>query len=111
MFDEFNDDDFDFDDFMENSQKDFENNLEAFQERMVVLAIENNYANIEENGISDWHLRMMERDELRSLKITLEKMIEHFLQDEEYEKCALLQKHLVNVDSYLVKSRTASQDI
>jgi len=111
MFDNFDDDDFNFEDYMNESQKEFEANLEAYKQRMLEAAIESNYAAIVEKGISDWHLRNMDSSELNSLKITLETMIEHYIELEEYERCALLQKHLGNVVSLFERKRTASQDI
>jgi hypothetical protein len=111
MFDNFDDDDFNFEDYMNESQKEFEANLEAYKQRMLEAAIESNYAAIVEKGIADWHLRNMDSSELNSLKITLETMIEHYIELEEYERCALLQKHLDNVVSLFERKRTASQDI
>ena len=112
MFDNFDDeDDFDFEDYMNESQKEFQSNLEAYRHKLFIDAIETNYSKIKEYGISDWHLRNMEVDELKSLQDTLNTMIEHFIEGEEYEKCALLQKHLDNVNFALQKTRTASQDI
>ena len=105
----------DFEDFMNDDQDDFQfdlkNHLEAHRERMIADAIEDNYAAIEDKGISEWHLRHMEAKELQALKTTLDTMIEYFIKYEEYEKCALLQKHLSNVNFALQKTRTASQDI
>ena len=42
-------DDFNFDEFMENSNSDFEMKLEEYKDRMIRLAIETNYAQIEKN--------------------------------------------------------------
>ena len=111
MFDNFDDEDFDFEDYMNESQKEFEANLEAYKQRMLEAAIESNYNTIAEKGIADWHLRNMDPSELNSLKDTLETMIEHYVELEEYERCALLQKHLNNVDALFERKRTASQDI
>ena len=46
-------DDFNFDEFMENSNSDFEMKLEEYKDRMIRLAIETNYAQIEKNRIND----------------------------------------------------------
>jgi hypothetical protein len=107
---DYNEDDFDFNGFLNESNKKFEADIEAMQQRMIVNAIETNYANIEENGISDWHLRFMDAKEIKALKNTLVQMIEHYVELEEYEKCALLQKNLDKVEGAL-EYRTASQDI
>lgn len=98
MFNDFNDEDFDFEDFMNESAKEFESNLNEFREKMMVIAIENNYKSIKEKGLSDWHLRMMDLDELEALKITLHTMIDYYVDLEEYEKCALLRNHLINIE-------------
>ena len=53
------DNDFDFDEFMENSSRDFEMKLEEYRDRMMQMAIETNYENILKNGINEYHLRHM----------------------------------------------------
>jgi hypothetical protein len=104
----FDDNDFDFEEFMNESAKEFESNLNEFREKMMAIAIENNYKSIEEKGLSDWHLRMMDLDELDALKITLETMIEYFIDFEEYEKCALLRKHLIRLEE-IVSTKSVSE--
>jgi hypothetical protein len=84
------DEDFNFDEFMENSQREFESNLAAYKERMMLIAIESNYDNIAKNGISEWHLRHLPQSELNDLNETFRMMIEHFQDLEEYEKCAVI---------------------
>lgn len=98
------DEDFNFDDFMENSRKEFENNLAEYRERMMLLAIESNYDNISKNGINEWHLRHLPQSELNDLNETFRMMIEHFEAIEEYEKCAVIlsAKNKVN-DALKVK--------
>jgi hypothetical protein len=110
MFDDFEDfeDDFDFEDHVDKSHKEFEANLEAYKQHMFKAAIETNYAAILEKGISDWHLRNMETDELKALKTTLETMIEHYVELEEYERCALLHKHLNNVVTLFEQKKQVS---
>jgi len=82
--------DFDFDDFMENSQRKFESDLATYKERMMLLAIESNYDNIAKNGINEWHLRHLSQSELNDLNETFRMMIEHFQDIEEYEKCSVI---------------------
>jgi hypothetical protein len=82
--------DFDFDEFMENSQRKFEGDLATYKERMMLLAIESNYDNIAKNGISEWHLRHLPQSELNDLNETFRMMIEYFQDLEEYEKCSVI---------------------
>lgn len=85
-------DDFNFDDFMEESNRDFEMKLEAYQQKMMLMAIESNYQSLEKNGISEWHLRHMHMSELKDLIKTFKMMIDHYEAEEDYEKCALILK-------------------
>jgi hypothetical protein len=110
MFNDF-DDDFDFEDFMNESEKEFESNLNEFREKMMAMAIEANYKSIKEKGLSDWHLRMMDLDELDALKITLKTMIDYFIEFEEYEKCVLLRTHLIRLEELVDIKSISDQDI
>jgi len=98
-------DDFNFDEFMENSNSDFEMKLEEYKDRMIRLAIETNYAQIEKNGINDWHLRHMDPTELISLNGTFKMMLDYFEENEEYEKCAKIMKQLNTMDSIMSPKR------
>lgn len=84
------DEDFNFDEFMENSNRDFEMKLQDYQEKMMKIAIETNYDQIEKNGINEWHLRHMHDSELVDLDRTFKMMLDYFEENEEYEKCAKL---------------------
>ena len=75
-----------FDDFLEESNEEFNSKLEEWQERLMINAIETNFEKIKENGISDWHLRNMDTNELKNLDNTLNIMLEHYENLEEYEK-------------------------
>ena len=87
------DEEFNFDDFMENSNRDFEMKLQEYQEKMMKIAIETNYDQIEKNGINEWHLRHMHDSELVDLDRTFKMMLDYFEENEDYEKCAkLLEK-------------------
>jgi hypothetical protein len=90
-------DDFDFDEFMEESNSGFNSKLEEWRERMMIEAIEQNYNQIKEKGISEWHLRNMEQDEILALQGTLDTMLKHYEELEEFEKCALIKKELDKV--------------
>jgi hypothetical protein len=79
-------DDFNFDEFMEESNSDFNAKLEEWRERLMLDAIKTNYEQIEKNGLNEWHLRHMEESELKSLTNTLQIMLEHYQDLEEYEK-------------------------
>lgn len=109
MFDNFNDedDDFDFDHYLNESSKQFESNLEEFRERMMAHAIESNYKSIEDKGISEWHLRHMEIEELAALALTLNTMIDYFVDVEEYEKCSMLKGHLSNIEDVAKSKKNA----
>lgn len=96
--------DFDFDEFMEEGNGGFNSKLEEWRERMMIEAIEQNYKQIEKNGINPWHLRNMEQGEIIALQGTLDTMLKHYEELEEFEKCALIKKELdkvteaVNID-------------
>jgi len=94
-------DDFDFENFMEESNKEWNSKMEKWKERMVIEAINTNYDNISKNGISEWHARHLSQTELFNLIETLNYMIEHYVESEEYEKCALLKKELGKIDDLM----------
>jgi hypothetical protein len=96
-------DDFNFEEYMEHSQNEWDEKMEQWRERMVLQAIEANYINIEKNGISDWHARHLEGDELKQLKETIEFMIEHYVESEQYERCSVLNEELKKINSLLIK--------
>ena len=52
---------------------------------------------LEKNGLGEWHLRNMENDELVSLQQTLDIMLKHFEEDEDFEKCIVIKKELDKV--------------
>lgn len=81
---------FDFDDFLENSDGEFNAKLEEYKEKMIAQAIDHNYEAIVEKGISDWHIRLMDHEEIDQLTQTFKVMIEHYEDLEEYERCAKL---------------------
>ena len=101
------DEDFNFDEFMENSNRDFEMKLQEYQENMMKIAIEANYNQIEKNGINEWHLRHMSSLELKDLVQTFKMMIDHFESIEDYEKCAVVLKEQNKIN----KIMTSKQDI
>lgn len=87
-------DNFDFDGFTEDDDTNFEAKLEEYRERMMLEAIEQNYKQIEANGLSEWHLRKMDNSEIMDLQKTLNIMIKHFEVEEEFEKCIVIKKEL-----------------
>lgn len=95
------DEEFDFDEFMENSKHDFEMKLEEYRDKMMTIAIEANYDNIVNNGINEWHLRHLHPIELRDLNETFKLMINHFEDLEDYEKCATVLKEQQKVNSII----------
>lgn len=93
--------DFNIDDYL--NDPDFENKLEAYKEKMIVEAIETNYNNIVDQGLSDWHLRHMEYDEIVQLRETLVFMTKHFIDNEEYEKCGVLKDEIDKVEQTIMQ--------
>ena len=91
--------DFNIDDYL--NDPDFEKKMEAYREAMIEEAIETNYNNIKENGISDWHVRHMAKDDMKQLKETLVYMTKHYIDLEQYEKCSVLKVELEKVESIL----------
>ena len=63
--------------------------------------IDANYANIKKNGISDWQLRHMEKQEIVELKETLSFMMKHYIDLEQYERCGLLKSELEKIEMIL----------
>tara|TARA_B110000240_G_scaffold62235_1_gene70874 strand:+ start:1263 stop:1556 length:294 start_codon:yes stop_codon:yes gene_type:complete len=90
---------FNIDDYL--NDPDFEGKLESYRELMIIEAIEHNYQNIVDQGLSDWHLREMDKSELTGLKETLVFMTKHFLDLEEYEKCGALKIELDKIEGIL----------
>lgn len=91
-----------FDDFLEESNDRFNAKLAEWQDRLMINAIESNFKSIEEKGISEWHLRNMERDELSNLSGTLQIMLDHYQDLEEYEKCKVIFDAMKKVEDVLV---------
>lgn len=89
--------DFDFDTFMEDGENNFNARLEEWRETMMVEAIEQNYKQIEKNGINPWHLRSMEQGDIVILQGTLDIMLKHYEELEDFEKCALIKKEFDKV--------------
>jgi|TARA_B100000767_G_scaffold1637_1_gene1654 hypothetical protein len=92
-------DDFNIDDYLNDPE--FENKMEAYRDRMIFEAINTNYEKIKENGISDWQLRHMEKQEILELKETLTFMTKHYIDLEQYERCSLLKSELDKLESHL----------
>mgnify|MGYP003671151681 FL=1 len=97
------DEEFNFDDFMEDSNRDFEIKLEEYRDKMMSIAIEDNFSNISKNGINEWHLRHMNSDELISLKVTFNMMVSYFEEREDCEKCALVHKYHEIIDTIILQ--------
>lgn len=95
------DDDFTFDSFMEENENEFNAKLEEWRERLMVKAIETNYVQIKKNGISEWHLRNMESDEVANLNKTLQIMLDHYQDLEEYEKCKVIFDNMKKIEQVL----------
>lgn len=91
--------DFNIDDYL--NDPDFERKMEDYRERMIAEAVESNYNNMSKNGISDWHVRHMNKDEMSQLKETIQFMLKYFIEEEQYEKCILLKSELEKVEQIL----------
>ena len=91
--------DFNIDDYL--NDPDFEEKMQDYKERMIHEAIEHNYENMAKNGVSEWHVRHMNKEEMTQLKETIQFMMKHFIDFEEYEKCILLKNELEKVDKIL----------
>jgi len=86
--------DFDFEQFMDDSNDKFNGNLNDWRDRLMVNAIESNFEEIREKGLDPVYLKMMDSEELKNLYDTLNVMIEHYVELEMYENCKLLQDHV-----------------
>mgnify|MGYP000666113153 CR=1 FL=1 len=86
--------DFDFEQFMDDSNDKFNGNLNDWRDRLMVNAIESNFEEIQEKGLDPVYLKMMDSEELKNLYDTLNVMIEHYVELEMYENCKLLQDHV-----------------
>lgn len=86
--------DFDFEQFMDDSNDKFNGNLNDWRDRLMVNAIESNFEDIQEKGLDPVYLKMMDSEELKNLYDTLNVMIEHYVELEMYENCKLLQDHV-----------------
>lgn len=76
---------------------------EASQEiydRMIDRYVRTNYDAIERKGIDIQGLRLISIDKgvLVQLKSTIQYMIKYFIEREEYEKCAVLNKYLPELE-------------
>tara|TARA_B110000285_G_scaffold227987_1_gene290218 strand:+ start:577 stop:870 length:294 start_codon:yes stop_codon:yes gene_type:complete len=95
------DDEFNIDDFL--GDPDFERKMEEYREQMIHEAILDNFNNIKNNGISPWHLRHMSLEEITQLKETFQYMTKHFIDLEEYEKCAVLAAEVTKLEDIIEK--------
>ena len=91
MNDDFNIDDFLSGKFPEDGDDKLRDKIVDFQEKMKNEAMQEAYRFIEEVGILFWIRKDMYVKNERKSRI-LNKMIEFYIETEEYEKCAYLQK-------------------
>lgn len=99
--------DFDFNELMGDNE--MEKKLEAYRQKMIEEAINENYRRIETNGLSEFHMRHLETSELIALKQTLNTMLEYFVDPdiEAYEKCAVISKEISKIEYVLSLKDTA----
>jgi hypothetical protein len=86
-------DNFDFDAF--NAK------LAEWKERIMERAIQTNFELIKKNGIDPQYLQQVSADELQQLASTLQIMLDHYQDLEEYEKCQLIFDHLQKVQGVM----------
>jgi len=94
MFDqEFDNEEFEMDDNI--SQEERIKATEIYN-KLIDKLVRDNYNSIEENGIDIVKSRVSLLDEksIKQLKDTLDFMIQYFIEFEEYEKCAVLNKYV-----------------
>ncbi len=101
FFDDINDED-DFFGYEDDFQPDetAEELSQEIYERMIDRYVRTNYDAIERKGIDIQGLRIVSMDNgvLAQLKSTIQFMIQYFVEREEYEKCALLNKYLPELE-------------
>jgi hypothetical protein len=94
---------FNFDDFMEDSSSEFERKISMLRERMLEQAIEDNFKKIEEAGMNRNHLLSLDPIQLADLNLTIKKMIQYFEDEEQYERCAILLPICNEIDSLMLE--------
>jgi hypothetical protein len=105
FFDDINDEDEDFfgseDDFQPDEVAD--EMSQQIYDRMIDRYVRTNYEAIENKGIDIQGLRIISMDNgvLVQLKSTIQFMIQYFIEREEYEKCAVLNKYLPELEDIL----------
>jgi hypothetical protein len=107
FFDDINDEDEDFfgseDDFQPDETT--EEMSQQIYDRMIDRYVRTNYEAIERKGIDIQGLRLISIDNkvLSQLKSTICYMIQYFVEREEYEKCAVLNKYLPELEDIEIK--------
>lgn len=90
--------DFDNEDFEMNEDLSPEEQIRANQiyNKLIDKLVRDNYSSIEKSGIDIVKTRMhlLNDRSLKQLKDTLDFMIQYFVESEEYEKCAVLNKYV-----------------
>lgn len=89
-------------DFMEDSNSpEMKAAYQAIYDKLVDKIVRANYEAIEEQGIDVMTMRvkMLDNNALTQLKDTLAFMIQYFIDTEEYEKCATLNKYMEELNS------------
>jgi len=96
-------DDFNFDEWAGNSHADFNSNLHEWQEKIMISSIESNFKKIKEKGIDELQLRTISSSEIKDLQNTLQIMIEHYKELEEYRNCKIIFDNLEKINKVLGK--------
>lgn len=96
MFDDFENEDLFNDGNDEMEQIKMNAATEELVEKIIDRLVRENYKAIEKNGIDILHTKLYAVDEkaVVQLKYTLDFMLKYFISTEEYEKCAVLNKYI-----------------
>lgn len=99
MFEEYEKEEFEMDDEMSQEQKILANQL---YNDMLDKLVRENYESITKNGIDIINTRIhnLESRQIEQLRATLDFMIAYFIEYEEYEKCAILNKYIEELQQF-----------
>jgi len=99
MFEEYEKEEFEMNDEMSQEQKIRANQL---YNDMLDKLVRENYESITKNGIDIINTRIhnLEPRQMEQLRGTLDFMIAYFIEYEEYEKCAILNKYIEELQQF-----------
>lgn len=99
MFEDYDGEEFEMDN-NEMSQEEIIQAKELYND-LIDKLVRNNYDSITKNGIDIMNTKIynLEARQIQQLKDTLDFMIAYFIKCEEYEKCAVLNKYIEELQS------------